>query len=112
MTRTDPIFKDIEDFELETYVDIIPARWFLARNLSLRLVKSRDGWNHLIQYYPLVPRDSLIFKYCNEGNVDGVHDLIQHKLASPCEDSYTPLHVSRHQAIGFLKVLINQVRSQ
>ena len=101
VTHTNLAFGKIEHFELETYIDLLPAQWLLARNIGLRLSKTSNGWDHCIRYYPHVPYDALIFKYCENGNVDGIRDLIQHKMASPWDvdpRGFTPLHVSWHQA--------------
>ena len=100
VTRTDPIFGEAESFELETYINLLPAQWLLKQNISLRLSRTGHGWNHNIRYFPRVPNDALIFKYCRDGNLDGVRDLIKYGMASPWDVdilSYTPLHVSQNQ---------------
>lgn len=83
--------------ELQTSVTLQPSSWLLMRRFHVQVARKTQGWNFNVRYYPVVPKDALIFKYCKTGNVDGVRDLLQHNHASPWDVGHyglTPLHVS------------------
>ena len=82
--------------ELKTSITLQPSSWLLARRLHVQVARKTQGWDFNLRYYPVVPGDALIFKYCETGNIDGVRYLLQHKHASPWDLGYgrTPLHVS------------------
>ena len=104
----DEILGDTENQEFETCVAIRPAPWLLSRHLDLQMTRSLSGWTWGGRQFCLVERDALIFKYCKDGNLNGVRDLFQHKLASPFDvniDNYTPLHVRRYIILKLFKLL-------
>lgn len=96
ITHKDRFLGHIENDELETYIAIRPAPWLLARCLNVQISRTLGGWTWRGRQFQLVPDDSLIFRYCKDGNLTGVRDLFQYKLASPFDidnRGYTPLHV-------------------
>lgn len=68
--------------------------------LEWTLSRGYNSWCFGLQTFNLRPDSSLIFKYCLNGNIDGVKRLIEDSLASPYDvDSQgaTPLHVCVQQ---------------
>ena len=100
ISHKDEILGCTETRKLESYFAIRPARWLLARCLSLQISRACGGWTWRGQQFPMVAKDALIFKYCKEWNLAGVKDLFQRKLASPFDincNGRTPLHVRKRK---------------
>lgn len=95
-THQDGFLGHVENDELETYIVIQPAPWLITRCLNVQISRRFGCWTWRARQFPLVAKDALIFKYARDGNLSGVRDLFQHKLASPFDvdpRGYTPLHV-------------------
>ncbi|KAL9120805.1 MAG: hypothetical protein Q9187_002640 [Circinaria calcarea] len=73
---------DNERFEAETEITLQPSRWLSARCLSLRLSKFMGSFACSIRHYPVIPPESLIFEYCQNGNLLGLRDLLEHGFGS------------------------------
>ncbi len=96
ITHQDGFLGHVENDELETYVVIRPAPWLITRSLNVQISRRFGCWTWRARQFPLVAKNALIFKYARDGNLSGVKDLFQHKLASPFDvdpRGYTPLHV-------------------
>ena len=94
---------ETEHQQYETFIEIRPALWVLARRICVQLSSGFGGWKWNGRQNRPVPRDALIFEYCKIGNLAGVKDLLKHRLASPVDVDYfgrTPLHVRRHKVFG------------
>lgn len=115
----------LEDIgETEVRLSFVPTWWTMLFGVSsiyqLCITRlSNQGWNAALRAYNVrhaqwastiltsrqtVSADSLIFKYCRDGNTDGVQWLISNKKASVYDmtvNGQTPLHVS--SLLGFLK---------
>lgn len=93
---------EFEDrYEFETSLILRPPPWLLKFGLNtgikMELSRSIRGWKHTLNPLRTVPDDSLIFEFCNRGNIHGVRLLFARGQASPWDtDSKgcTPLHVS------------------
>jgi hypothetical protein len=94
---------EFEDTNVETKTSftVYPSRWLqlcgINYGIRVALSKSFRGMSCGQQTYRAVPDDSLIFKLSERGDVDGIRELFDQKLASPWDtDSYgyTPLIVS------------------
>ena len=87
----------------ETTYAVYPAPWLtrlgLRRGFHFRLSSSStQGWQHTLQPFCAVPDDSLIFKFCEKGNIAAVRTLLSEGSASIRDtnsEGFTPLHVSR-----------------
>jgi hypothetical protein len=104
----DPIIADDSDYsveascsEMETQFTFYPAGWLMWWGLryGLRIVSYRQGtsWKNSLQTFDAVPDDSLIFQFCEQGNVMAVNTLLTSGRASPWYTNsrgWTPLHVS------------------
>ena len=95
------IYRECNEQEHETSYTIYPAPWLIRMGLrcGLRLSFSSGikGWKNALQPLYLVPDDALIFKFCIQGNVSAVKELLSGGQASVRDiDSKgcTPLHVS------------------
>ena len=93
-------------YENETSFRILPAQWLLklgfnyAYNLST-FDSSTQGWQWCIKPINLVPDDASIFKFCDQGDIERVRDLISNNVASVRDvdsEGRTALHVS-HTAL-------------
>ena len=73
----------IQHDELQTSITVQPSSWLLARQVKVQISRKTQGWTCNLHYYRKFPDDALIFEYCSIGNLEGVRDLLQHKLASP-----------------------------
>jgi hypothetical protein len=74
----------------------LPA-WIFPRRYQLRARKAQSGWDCRFRTYYPTSHNSLVFKFCEEGNVEGLQWLFDAGLASPFntdENGYTTLHVS------------------
>jgi hypothetical protein len=81
----------------ETSIHLNLPRWFLARRYDLCFKKSRQGWDHSLRSYRVIPYDSPVFHYCMAGDVEGLQKLFTSNQSSPFDmdkDGRTPLHVS------------------
>jgi hypothetical protein len=88
--------------ERETAFFYHPAQWLVRRGFQFGLnalfMRATQGWTFQIRPFRAIPDDSLIFEFCEKGNLDGVRSLLGRRQASPWDvDSYglTPLHVSQ-----------------
>ena len=98
-------YEDVQ-YEQESSLRILPAQWLLklgfnyAYNFSTH-DSSTQGWQWCIKPINLVPDDAPIFKFCRQGEIEKVRDLISRNLASARDvnsNGYTALHVS-HAAL-------------
>jgi hypothetical protein len=87
--------------EFESTYGFRPADWLLAWNLNLGgefiLRRSSQGWKNSIRTFRAVGDDHDMFRFCREGNIDGVRTLLSRGDASPWDintHGWTPLHVS------------------
>ncbi|KAL2851042.1 nucleoside phosphorylase domain-containing protein [Aspergillus pseudoustus] len=78
-----------------------PARWLLwlgvRYGLKTMATNHNSTWRYTIQPVRAVPDDSLIFSFCERGNVDAVRELFTRRQASVYDvdtEGWTPLHVS------------------
>jgi hypothetical protein len=105
-----PHYSEADQRELETSWTIVPSLWFVTTGLNFLAAKSTTGWKYQMQYLPTVKHDSLMFKYCIEGNEVGVRQLLHEKAASPnlCDEhGFTALHraaLRRH--VNICKLLL------
>ena len=95
------IFCNHTQYEEESTLSIRPANWlkWLGVTCGLRLSLaslSNRGWRYTLETFRPVPDDSLIFEFCQLGNLHGVTTLLSRGLASVKDtDSkgHTALHV-------------------
>jgi hypothetical protein len=87
--------------EFESTYGFRPADWLLAWNLNLGgefiLRRSSQGWKNSIRTFRAVGDDHDMFRFCREGNIDGVRTLLSRGDASPWDintHGWTPLHVN------------------
>lgn len=87
--------------EYESTYGFRPAEWLLAWNINLggefMLRRSSRGWKNSIRTFRAVSDDHDMFRFCREGNIDGVRTLLTRGDASPWDintHGWTPLHVS------------------
>ncbi len=87
--------------ERETRFIFHPAQWLLRGGLrygiDVLFTQATQGFTYQLRTLRTVPDDSLIFEFCQKGNLDGIISLFRRKEASPWDvNSYglTPLHVS------------------
>lgn len=97
------LVEDNNSTQYETTTSFIfhPASWFIRIGLKYGIktaaVNSRTGWQYNIAPVRAVPDDSLIFRFCQTGNMDAVCELFGRGQASVLDaDSrgWRPLHVS------------------
>lgn len=101
-------------YEHDSSFSILPAQWLLKLgfNYAYRFStynSSTQGWQFCIKPINLVPDDASIFRFCVEGNVEEVRDLISRNLASFRDvdsEGRTALHVS-HPALRLFDDLIS-----
>lgn len=105
----DALEDDDYQYEHESYIRVLPARWLLklgfnyAYNLSTHS-SSTHGWQFCARPINLVPDDAPIFEFSVQGNIERVRDLISRDLASVRDvnsKGETALHVS-HVALDYL----------
>ena len=91
------------EIESKTLLFFRPADWLLRLDvkygLNLILHRSTQGWKNsaTLSVFRPVPDDSLVFAFCEGGNLDGIRTLFSRGEASVWDRSsyyYTPLHVS------------------
>lgn len=87
--------------ETETAFIYHPAAWLLRRcfafGVRALVVKAAQGWKYQLSTFRAVPDNSLIFEFCEDGNLEGVRSLLARREASPWDVNSlggTPLHVS------------------
>lgn len=85
----------------ETNFAFFPARWLVWWGLKyvFRFTMSKDSsvWKNTLRTFYAVPDNSLVFQFCEKGNVDAVKTLFASGQASPWDTNskgWTPLHVS------------------
>lgn len=97
-----------EQLQVETSFSFVPS-WWVTRFMTARAVKidvlklSTQGWQANMHSFNIIPKDSPIFEFCREGNLDAVRYLIGSRKAAVndmTEEGWTPLHfaASRSQA--------------
>ncbi len=106
---------DDEDYqyEHESTVRLLPAQWLLKLGFNYAYTfstndSSTKGWQFCVKPIYLVPDDASIFKFCGQGNIEGVRDLISKGLASVRDvdsEGRTALHVSHAALPSFDKVI-------
>ena len=74
-------------YEHESTVRILPAQWLLKLGFNYAYTFSTNdssikGWQFCVKPINLVPDDASIFRFCKEGNIEGVRNLISKGLAS------------------------------
>jgi hypothetical protein len=62
--------------------------WLYSGVWELAMSNSQCGWNVYLCTYNCVPLDSSIFRYCQNGDIDGVQRLIENGQGSPLDVSY------------------------
>jgi hypothetical protein len=94
---------DSANSEIETHFTFYPASWLMWWGLKygVHVVLSREGasWKNTLQTFQAVPDDSLVFEFCEQGNLMAVNSLLRSGRASPWDTNskgWTPLHVSSH----------------
>ena len=78
------------------YLQIRPPSWITQMAWDILAWKSYTGFKLYFRQFSIVPRDALVFRRARTGDIDGVLDLFNKKLASPFDtDEYgeTLLHV-------------------
>lgn len=63
--------------------------WLCTRVWDVAVITAQCRWSMHLRTYNIVPEDSLIFRYCECGNIAGVKRLIENGVG-------TPLDVSHH----------------
>ncbi|MCJ1288454.1 hypothetical protein MMC26_007812 [Xylographa opegraphella] len=83
--------------EIETCLTMVPAEWLLKYGATISCGKTPRGFSYQFYCFPVVREDSLIFEFCQQGNIAGIKSLFARKLASPIDtdsQGLTPLHVA------------------
>ncbi|MCJ1404577.1 hypothetical protein MMC11_007803 [Xylographa trunciseda] len=83
--------------EIETCLTMVPAEWLLRYGATISFGKTTRGFSYQFHCFPVVREDSLIFEFCQQGNISGIQSLFTRKLASPIDtdsQGLTPLHVA------------------
>lgn len=87
--------------ESETLFAFVPSRWITLCGLSygfhVLISRSSKSWQVKPKTVNIVPRDSLVFQFCDTGNLEGLKTLFTNNNASVWdtdEGGFTPLHVS------------------
>ena len=90
-----------DNLDIITSFIFYPAQWLtkigMNRGMEANLSSSRSGFKFNFNTVYAVPDDSLIFKFCQTGNLKAVRLLISEGNASVRDTSskgWTPLHVS------------------
>jgi hypothetical protein len=82
-----------------------PSWLSLSSNaLEICCYKVNSGWMFTAQAYRVVPRNSPIIQLAKDGNVRGIQELFEKKLASPYDktsDGFTVLDVSAFNTTDF-----------
>ena len=71
--------------------------WLVNRVWEMRAVKSSFGWIFCPRTYTIVPKNSPVFNFAHDNNVEGLQELFSKMEASPydCDERHiTPLIVS------------------
>jgi hypothetical protein len=71
--------------------------WLINRACAIEGRRAYPGWNFSLSTYNIIPGESLVFRYAQNGTVNDLHELFQNHLASPFdmdEFGHTVLHVS------------------
>ncbi len=95
-----------DNLEYETVFTYHPAPWLLRScfrfGFNALVMKAAQGWQHHIGTFRAVPNDSLIFEFCEKGNLDDVKSLLVRRDASPWDvnsEGWSPLHVSHPEVL-------------
>jgi hypothetical protein len=98
-------------YETTTTFIFYPASWLIKigfkYGIEATTTNSKTGWKYSISPVQAVQNDSLIFRFCESGNVDAVRELFKNKEASVVDVNSTgwrPLHVSN---IIYIIILIH-----
>jgi hypothetical protein len=88
-------------YETKTSFIFYPASWLMSigfkYGIEATATNSNTGWQFHILSVRAVQDDSLIFRFCESGNVDAVRELFEGGHASVVDinsDGWRPLHVS------------------
>lgn len=88
-------------YKTTTSLIFYPASWLMKIGLTYGMeataTNSKSGWKYSILPVRAVQNDSLIFRFCESGNVDAVRELFKRGEASVMDinaDGWRPLHVS------------------
>ena len=101
--ETDPK-KTQEEVEVITSYVYYPADWLMKVGFNhgieatLKQSGTTAGWNFVLNPIHAIPRDSIIFEFCKQGNVEAVALMMQRGETSVRDTSpegWTPLHVSQ-----------------
>lgn len=92
----------LDQCERESTYTIYPAAWLVRLGIpyGLRLgfqSSPIQGWKNTLNTFRPVPDDSLIFKFCHDGNLPAVRTLLlggQASVRDTDSEGCTPLHVS------------------
>ncbi|KAF2865397.1 hypothetical protein BDV95DRAFT_612781 [Massariosphaeria phaeospora] len=100
--------------EIETQFTFYPASWLMWWGLryGFHVVLYREGasWKNSLQTFHAVPDDSLIFEFCEQGNIMAVNSLLTRGRASPWDTNskgWTPLHLASWRCdVALMKTLL------
>ncbi|KAI9670532.1 MAG: hypothetical protein M1831_005752 [Alyxoria varia] len=107
--------EESDQFDYDTLVTVRPAAWLrklgLVHGLQLRLVSSSmHGWTTTLSSFRLVPDDAAIFRYCVDGDLVAVRELLDQGEASAKDTNSagsTPLHAAaENHHVELCKLLI------
>lgn len=73
--------------------------WLINRAWRIQAIKARFGWTFSPRTTYFIPRSSIVFRYAEDNNVNGLQELFDKRVASPFDcDEYgvTILLVSTH----------------
>ncbi len=79
------------------YFQFKPPNWLTRRAWSIASALSTGGFDVKLRAYSVVPEDSPVIEYAKCGDIEGLLDLFDRKLASPfdvTEDGFSLLDVS------------------
>lgn len=92
----DRIERDVATSSLAYY----PSSWLLKVGLKvgmeIALINSQRGWKCSLSSIRAVPDNSLVFRFCQSGNIEAVRELFSRGEASVYDvdsEGQTPLHV-------------------
>lgn len=68
-------------------------KWFSQKVWDLTVQVSTFGWQTNLVTFNIVPNDSLVFQYAEDGDLCGIRSLFSQGLASPldCDEDGNPL---------------------
>ncbi|QKX55267.1 uncharacterized protein TRUGW13939_02359 [Talaromyces rugulosus] len=103
-------------YETTTTFILYPASWLIKigfkYGIEATTTNSKAGWKYSISPVQAVQNDSLIFRFCESGNVDAVRELFKNKEASVVDvnsDGWRPLHFATfHGHLDLAKFLISE----